>query len=426
MATQKKIATPWVAPALAAVGVLVFAAIVAASGLTVTAGGRDQRLFHFVTVMQFRNEFPYIDVSNVQTATAPLYHLIVAAISGPLHLSEAGTQVVAALFAAALAAAVVWFVSAVANGWLRVIVAAPVLLSAYFWESALWMLNDVATLLFAFLAFVVVLRHTAGTRSQVLVGVLLAAAVATRQTYVWALVPVVAVVLLDARTRPVASRLAAVARVAVPPLLVLVALVAVWKGFVPPPFREINAATRSWVSLSFCAAVAGLFLGPVLLATARPLSAPPRLAALVAAVTAAPAVIFPSVATVSPDDARRGGLVWGLVAHGPSVLDRSLVLVVLAALGGWIACHVVATLPRPVAVLLATSLVALSVVLWAGLQLHQKYFELPIAALTVIALCALISSGRLVRQWPLVALAAAQFVLTAGIVVKPVLSALVA
>jgi hypothetical protein len=402
---------------------MAMAAIVAATGVSVTAGGRDQRLFHFVTVMQFRDRFPNIDISHVQTATAPLYHLIVAAISGPLRLSEGGTQFVAALFAAGLAAAVAWFAGTVATGWFRMVIAAPVLLSPYFWESALWMLNDAAALLFAFLAFTLVLRHTGSSRAQLITGLLLAAAIATRQTYVWALVPVVAVLLLEAKERSATSRLAAVARVAVPSLLVLLTLVIVWKGLIPPPFREINAAARSWVSLSFCGAVAAIFLGPVLLATARPLAAPPRIAALVAAVAAAPALVFPSVATSTPGDARTGGLIWSLVAHGPSVLDRSLVLAALAALGGWISCHVIAALPRPAAVMVAGSLAALSIALWAGLQLYQKYFELPMAALTVIGVCALIASDRLARRWPLIALAAAQLVMTGGIVVKPFLDA---
>jgi hypothetical protein len=200
----------------------------------------------------------------------------------------------------------------------------------------------------------------------------------------------------------------------------------VWHGFVPPPFRDINASTRSWVSVPYCCAVAAMFLGPVLLAVGRRPSVPARNWAWAAALAAAPALVFPSAATVAPDDARRGGLIWSIVAHGPSVMDRSLVLAALGALGAWVVCQLVVLLPRPVGVLLTAGLTALAATLWAGEQLHQKYFELPIAALTVIVVCALIASGRPIRRWPLIALGVAQLILTAGIVAKPFLAGLFA
>ena len=267
-----------------------------------------------------------------------------------------------------------WFAGSAARGWLRILITLPLLLSPYFWQSALWMLNDDATLLFAFLAFVTVLRRSESVRAQWITGLLLAAAIATRQTYIWAIVPVAAVLLVETQGQSARSRTIAVARVAVPPLVVLAGLVIVWHGFVPPPFRVMNAGTQSWVSVSYCAAVAAMFLGPLLLALGRRRAARAHIAVCVAAITAAPAWIFQSVVTEPPNDARRGGLIWSLVSHGPSVMDRSLVLAVLAALGGWIICHVIAELPRREGVMLAMSLAALAITLWAGLQLHQKYF----------------------------------------------------
>src|SRR6478752_6008843 len=116
---QTRFRSDRIAPALAALIVCALSALVAASGILVTSGGIDQRHYHWVTIQYFREIFPRIDVVNVDTATAPLYHLIVAAISGPLHLTESGTQFVASLFAASLAAVTVWFATPIQSLSLR-------------------------------------------------------------------------------------------------------------------------------------------------------------------------------------------------------------------------------------------------------------------------------------------------------------------
>ncbi|MCC5582549.1 hypothetical protein IMZ11_43890, partial [Microtetraspora sp. AC03309] len=67
---------------------------------------------------------------------------------------------------------------------------------------------------------------------------------------------------------------------------------------------------------------------------------------------------------------------------------------------------------------------SVAAVLCAGGQLYQKYVELPIAGLALIVICALSASGRVRRHWPLAALATLQTLLTVGIVVVPIVSAM--
>ena len=229
---------------LTALFVCTCSALVAASGVLVTAGGNDQRDYHWVTIQQMRENLPHIDIVNVQTATAPLYHLIVTFISGPLHLTQSQTQFVGSLFAAALAAVTVWFVAPVNDASLRALAVAPLLLSPYFWQSALWMLNDDAALLFGLAALALILRHPGSGRSQICSGLLIAAAIATRQSYVWLLVPAVVTTLFATRGYPRSARSAAAVRIALPGLMVVAFLASVWHGFAPPGFQEMNAAIR--------------------------------------------------------------------------------------------------------------------------------------------------------------------------------------
>jgi hypothetical protein len=138
---------------------------------------------------------------------------------------------------------------------------------------------------------------------------------------------------------------------------------------------------------------------------------------------AMPAVIFTSSATTKPDDSRRGGVIWSAVSVFPDVANRSPLLAALAFVGGFASTILYFMLTRRIAILLATSLISVAIVTSAGGQLYQKYVELPIGILTLIALVYLFQSGRIVRKWPLLSLALFQATMTAGIVGLPILRA---
>ncbi|SDR29294.1 hypothetical protein SAMN04489765_4627 [Tsukamurella pulmonis] len=397
---------------------------VAVSGVIATAGGDDQRDFHLPTVMLIRESFPHIDFVGLPTATGPLYHLVVAALSGPFGFGAAATQAVGAIFAVALAVLAVAFAQAAPTWTGRALAVAPLLLSAYFWQSALWMLTDDAAMLFAFAALAVSLRFD-GARAQLAVGVLIAAAIATRQNSVWLLLPACAAYAV-AGGGPRRPDIAALTRICAPGLGTLAGLTVLWGGIAPPAGRAMNAMHRSPTSLSFVAAVAAVFLVPVVLAVS-PLTEVrswAREASVVGVVAALPAVVFASAATLAPDDARRGGLVWSAVGSLPDVAGRSPVLIVLAFVGGFAATVLVRTVPARAGVVLATALPALAAVLVFGAQLYQKYAELPVAVLTVLLLVPLFAAGRVRRRWPLICLAALQAALTAGLVGLPILQSL--
>ena len=106
--TQSTAKRGYMPSGIAAAVVIASSAVVAALGILVTAGGRDQQVFHLPSVMYLREKAPNIDIVNMPTATGPLYGLLIAAVPGPLHLGAVGTQIVGSFFAAALAALAVW------------------------------------------------------------------------------------------------------------------------------------------------------------------------------------------------------------------------------------------------------------------------------------------------------------------------------
>ncbi|UTM36555.1 hypothetical protein MX572_18840 [Rhodococcus pyridinivorans] len=389
------------------------AALVAASERVVTAGGRDQKNYHYPTIEGLRSLFPSVDVVDVQTATSPLYHLMVSWAAIPLGSSLFVTQVLGSFFGAALVAVLVAFAWPIKSLALRALVLAPLFLSAYFWQSTLWLNTDVATLFWAALALLGTLRAES-VRDFALVGVFCCLAVATRQTAVWLLIPVTAAALMGWRGRPLGVR---VLVGCAPAGVVLLALVAIWGGLTPPAFAVKNNDVTSYAAVSYGFAVLAFFAVPLAWASIPNVSRNQlSIAGAVGFVAAIPAVLFPSAANSA---SRTGGWVWSLVGHTPDLAGRSPLLIAAAFLGGLSSCLLANALQRRYAVVLATSFVALCAVLTAGSDLYQRYFELPVALLFMLAACDLAQNQRIIRQWPLFALAAAQGVLLIGIVIIP-------
>jgi hypothetical protein len=220
------------------------------------------------------------------------------------------------------------------------------------------------------------------------------------------------------------TRLLRVLTVAAPAVFVLAGLVALWHGFLPPRFQEMNAASRSWLSPTYCAAVAAVFFVPISLATYG--RGRPRLLTTLGAgvAVASPALLWTSSATAGSDNSRRGGLIWESVAHTPLLDGRSPLLVLLAFAGGCSICHVMVALDRAVGTLVVAGFAGISVTMTVGGQLYQKYFEMPVAALALMAICALAANGAIERRWPLVTLAMLQVMLTIALVVKPIIGAM--
>ncbi len=177
--------------------------------------------------MLIRAQFPHIDFVGLPTATGPLYHLVVAALSGPVGLGAAGTQAVGAIFAVALAALATYHVRVAPTWTMRALAVAPLLLSAYYWQSALWMLTDDAAMLFAFAALAVCLSFD-GSRAQLAVGLLIAGAIATRQNAVWLLLPACAAYAFAGGSGPRWPGLAGLARICAPGLAMLAWLTVLW------------------------------------------------------------------------------------------------------------------------------------------------------------------------------------------------------
>ena len=120
----------------------------------------------------------------------------------------------------------------------------------------------------------------------------------------------------------------------VPGLLLLVGFRSLWGGLVPPNFQYFHSFHVVWIALGFALAVVGFYAPFFLLALPRGLALLRRNTGgvLLAGVVGACCALVPP-SDFSIEFGRSGGIMWKLVAAGPVVADRSLVLGFFAAIG---------------------------------------------------------------------------------------------
>jgi hypothetical protein len=415
------------APAVLAVPFL--AAIAVLHGLTVeidTFHGSDARVYHLPTIMQFAER---LDLERYPAAQTPLYHLLFAGfgkLAGfelwKLRLLNAAISYAAVLALLRLLRRATALEPAQALALTLVFALSP-----YFFGASFTLLTDNLALLFAFLALerVDAFRRDGSLLSFALACLAIAAAVLTRQSFLW--LAAVAAFFLATAAVPAGRRLAGAGLLALA-LAPMAALVVLWGGLVPPgsdpascglctdrPGVGRDALTLRTVAftLALFGAYALAVHGPRLIALARAgrLPRPPTAGVAVALAAAAVALAVSPLAFRAPEPGRAGdaGYLWKLSDHLPVAAGSSLLFLALVPLG---AVALLLLARRAGAASLATVVVASFLLSVLPVRLvYQKYFDPPV--LVALALLALPSDLRRPRDYAGLALLGAAFVLYA-------------
>lgn len=373
-----------VPPLVLSVVVAGFVGLVLVAGVVRGRGAFDQINFHLPTIRQFAAEWPRVDLHDYLSATAPGYHLALAALSKVGVSGLTGLRVAAAGFSVALAwllGVMLWRRAASASqtptdaAWRAVVCGLPVVTSMYVLIPAGWLQPDNAGWLGVLAIMALTMpavsgdggRGVGGVRSAGGLGivrlgvcaVVLTALVFTRQSHIWAAALVWAGAWIGAAAVPrsgvvhVCSQparrfgLTAVALLAtLPAAAMLWWLHALWGGLTPPKFRVQHGGGFNPATPALALALVGVYsvffagwVGPRLLLLLA------RKPVLVLSVGLAGAVAALLPETTYQYEARASGL-WNVVrameARGIIIAGRtSPLLVILAGLGavslaGWL------------------------------------------------------------------------------------------
>lgn len=243
-------------------------------------GADDQIMFHEPAIRTFAAELPWPTLSDYSSATAPGYHLVLAAFARIFTDERLVLQFAGSLFTAGL----LWTLGASvarrcaradpgAEGAIRsVVLCLPVLASMYVLFPGIWLQPDNAGWLGVLGMLLLALRPVYTVNTLLLGGCLLTALVWTRQNHIWTAALLWAWAYLtaadtpDSRVRTLVSspekrfrRTGAAVLVSLPAFMVLGFLVWRWGGLVPPSFSKQHGSGVNFATPPFVLSLAGVY-----------------------------------------------------------------------------------------------------------------------------------------------------------------------
>lgn len=373
----------------------------------------DHRYFHLPLVREWAKVWPVVDLHDYNSATGPLYHWLMAGAAqivgvGAGEETSVPLQCTSSLFAFALAAVVYVYARRRADPMFAIGCALPLLACPYVLGNAIWMMTDNLALAFVALAVGSAAFGTTLAGSRLSQGFGAALATATRQINIWLLAPVAASWWLGGR-RGTGVTLLAMAM----PVAVLATFVLLWHGLVPPKFKALHASGVNPAAIGFTltlVAAYGACLLPAAREGVRRLVARPGTVIGIAVMGAALAALGPSFA--SEEAGRNGGWVWTAVAHAPVIAGRSVVILFGGSCGAIVIAVLVAELEphggKHAALILLAALGGFVAAHVANAQIFQRYYD-PMVLLTLVWLAVTLPERRIVG-WCLALLTVQQVV----------------
>lgn len=422
---------PYRSTAFAAAAALAFclaaAALATVAPLTQGRAAVDHLNFHEPTIRVFADAFPTPDLTDYWSATSPLYHLVLGAITRALDLNRFGMMVAGSLFTGLLVALVANATAARAGIRRAALLTLPLAVSLYVVQAGVYLLPDNAAWAGIVAVLLIALRPAFNPRLLLAAGLVLVLLVATRQIHIWAAAIVWAAAwigpeadlppqafrgprllgetkaLLLTNTPAKARRFAFALLATLPAFALLVLFTRLWGGLVPPKFQDMYHGWNPATPVFFLTIV-GLYapfyagwIAPALLTLWRH---NPRL--VLAAAAAAAVLSFLPETTYDWDAGRLSG-VWNLVRiTSPELIvfgRTSLVLVVPTVIGAVSLLAVLSMCRRRDAWIYAAAVVAFIAAQTASPELWQRYHE-PFILIILALVCAKAESHPMMsRRW---------------------------
>ena len=401
-----------VAGAILALMVLIPAWGLILSGHLRGRGAHDQLNYHEPAIVRFAADWPRPDVSDYLSATSPGYHLVLAGAAQVLGDDRLTLQLLGSLFSGAMFAWIGFAISGTLGVRRSVMLALPLLGSMYVFYPAVWLLPDNAAWLGVIVVLWLALRARRVSGMLIAATLVTTALVFTRQIHLWVLGPVWTACYLGSRrgepeqdrvawdirglvTRDPAGGLIRVSFglvLAVAPCGVLAILLREWGGLTPPLFQGAYHGGNP-AAPAFILALFGLF-APFYMVFMWPTVARTIAGNRGGIVVGAAIGLVASLAaatTYSTEAGRYSGL-WNLTRHAPVVAERSVVIVLLATIGGALLMAMLGAIGRRDRWVIAAAIVGFIAAQSASHELWQRYTE-PFVLLVLTMVVAIAPRG---------------------------------
>jgi len=375
-----------------------------------------------------------VALEDYPSATSPGFHLAIASLDAVGVRSRIVQRLVASLAGAAVLAVLWMALRRVVDPVTASVMCLPLLASPYLLSGSVWMTTDVSALLWTGVAVVSLLMRPLMPRWILAAGFAAAIAVFIRQPSVWLVAPLAVAAWTAFRASLGAAgpsalqssrasiMLSAVIAILMP-CIVIAALISMWGGLVPPSYRAQHGSGFNPALPALALSLLGVWGLPWLIRS-RAWPTPPVL--VVAVTIGVLAAVIPPT-DFNKDAGRWGGLIWRVIERTPDLMNRSVIMVVLACIGAVIITAVATRSSAPGAhgwkTTLACAALAGTAALSANSQAWERYVDLPLLFLLPLAVAAVRGSGA---DWtpselrlPFLLLAGVQLAMSAVNVYRP-------
>lgn len=309
----------------------------------------DQNLYHIQAVRQFEGEWPLFNLADFSAATGPGYHIAIATAAKVVGPDLDTLRLVSMTFGVGLLVVMAGMAAMTMGTRAASLIVMPLATSLYVIGSGVYIHTDNSAWMCAALAIGMVVFFPISATSLLAAACFAAIAVSIRQTFIWAIGPIIFAGILASplvtqrfsaqsevttfrgRWSPLFGALAA----SVPAVLMLAVFVSIWGGVIQEQFRGYHSSELTWCAFGYGLAVLGVYAPffvialPNLFVRIREQLKWIVIGGLLGAFVA---VLSESVPNV--EAGRSGGPVWMLAGVGPAIAERSLSLALLAMVGG--------------------------------------------------------------------------------------------
>ncbi len=309
--------------------------IIYTEGLTIalpTFHGTDEMTYHYPVILQFADQFPFFDISDYNSATTPLFHIVFALIGKVIGFEPYKLRFVNVLFSYT---AILLLYRILTNRF-RIQSGAALLfatlfeLSPYFFGVSFILLTDNLALLLLMAFFYYYFRYDESKRlSTFLLSILfLTLTILTRQTFLYISLAVIVPILVDRTGLPAKIKLLIIASVSVIPLLFFFY---VWEGPTPPSFKQehMESSLINLRSLTFGLGVIGFYSLFLIHKEFFLIFLEKKFFFITVAALSIIYILFVPISHMKGDD----GFIWRVSRYFPNVFGSSLIFYVLVPLG---------------------------------------------------------------------------------------------
>jgi hypothetical protein len=346
-----------------------------------TYDARDEKSYHYPTVLALLEQFPNFDLVNFSSATTPLYHIVLALPSLIFGSDIVLLRLLNSMISLCCLLASYGYLSKRGTKLKAFYFSIFLLLSPYFMGPAVRLSTDNMALLFLLLSISAMDVGLPNLLNFLRVNILILCTILTRQIYTW----LIGVYLLFYLLRKDKLKLQYIAQVVLPTLLPMVGLayfLFIWGGLTSPIFSARHTSLGiNWDVPVFIVSLVGLygvFFGLWLFIIFKKNQVQPFHLALLSGCAIAYLLLHPvsnQYPVIDPSLGDRGGALWLIASHLPNFLSSSIVFWILFPMGLSCLFMMVRYLASRREYLLILCFILWLIANMSNIRTYQKYYE---------------------------------------------------